>query len=54
MERQKLDTGRFISNGQLALSDDDIPILLKLVDEKLSVGWHTGTTWETGTRVKRA
>jgi hypothetical protein len=54
MERQKLNTGRFISNGKLALGDDDIPTLLKLVDEKLSVGWHTGTPWETGTRVKRA
>lgn len=54
MEQQKLDVGRLIKNGKLALADDDIPTLLKLVDEKLSVGWHTGTPWEMGTRVRRS
>jgi hypothetical protein len=54
MEQQKLDVGRLIKKGKLALDDDDIPTLLKLVDEKLSIGWHTGTPWEMGTRVKRS
>jgi hypothetical protein len=54
MEVQGLNTSSLIKNGKLTLNDGDIPTLLKLVDEKLSVGWHTGTPWETGTRVKRA
>jgi Domain of unknown function (DUF4868) len=54
MQQQKLDASRLIKNGKLALDDDDIPTLLKLVDEKLSVGWHTGTPWEIGIRAKRS
>ena len=54
MEVQGLDASSLIKNGKLALNDDDILTLLKLVDEKLSVGWHTGTPWEMGTRLKRA
>lgn len=55
MERQKLDPGSFVKNGKLALNnDEDIPILLRLVDEKLSMGWHTGTPWVMGTRSRRA
>jgi hypothetical protein len=54
MEQQKLDVGRLIEDGKLALDDDDIPILLQLVDEKLSIGWRTKTPWVMGTRAKRA
>jgi hypothetical protein len=54
MVQQKLDVGRLIKSGKLTLDDDDIPTILKLVDEKLSVGWHTGTPWEMGTRVRRS
>jgi hypothetical protein len=54
MEQQKLDVGRLIKDGKLALDDEDIPILLQLVDEKLSIGWRTETPWVMGTRAKRA
>ncbi len=53
MEQQKLDVGRLIKDGKLALDDDDIPTLLQLVDEKLSIGWRTETPWVTSTRAKR-
>lgn len=54
MARQKLDADRFIVDGKLAVDDDDIPIVLKLIDEKLYQGWLTETPWDVGTRSKRA
>ena len=54
MKQQNLDANRLIANGKLVLDDADIPIILKLIDEKLSKGWLTGTPWEIGTRSKRS
>ncbi len=54
MTRQKLDADRYIVDGKLALDDDDIPIVLKLIDEKLYQGWLTETSWDVDTRSKRS
>ena len=54
MQRQRLDAGRMIVNGKLSLGDADIPIVLKLLDEKLYTGWHTATPWDVGTRSRRS
>lgn len=54
MVQQKLDADRFIVDGKLALDDDDIPIVLKLIDEKLYRGWLTETPWDVATRSKRS
>jgi len=54
MAQQNLDADRLIANGKLVLDDADIPVVLKLIDEKLSKGWLTGTPWEIGTRSKRS
>ncbi|MDA8354999.1 MAG: hypothetical protein M0Z95_01560 [Actinomycetota bacterium] len=53
MEHQNLDAARMLVNGQLILDDDDIPTVLKVIDEKLYRGWHTDTPWDVGTRSKR-
>jgi hypothetical protein len=54
MAHQKLDADRLIVDGKLALDDEDIPIVLKLIDEKLYEGWLTETPWDVGTRSKRS
>ncbi len=54
MRRQNLDADRLIANGKLVLDEADIPIVLKLIDEKLYRGWMTETPWDVGTRSKRA
>lgn len=54
MKRQNLDVSRMIVNGKLVLDDADIPVVLKLIDEKLYKGWLTETPWDVGTRSKRA
>ena len=54
MARQKLDADRYIVDGKLALDHDDIPIVLKLIDEKLYQGWLTETPWDVGARSKRS
>ncbi|MDA8395857.1 MAG: hypothetical protein M0T72_11605 [Candidatus Dormibacteraeota bacterium] len=53
MQKQKLDDSRLLQNDQLALQDDDIPIMLKLIDEKLYTGWSTNKRWDVGTRSER-
>ncbi len=54
MNRQKLDSKRLIVKGKLALTDEDIPVVLKLIDEKLYQGWITETDWDVATRSKRS
>jgi hypothetical protein len=54
MTRQRLDADRYIVEGKLSLDDNDIPIVLKLIDEKLYRGWLTETPWDVGTRSKRS
>jgi hypothetical protein len=53
MKRQNLGADRLLVNGKLVLEDADIPIVLKLVDEKLYRGWVTDTRWDVGTRSAR-
>jgi hypothetical protein len=53
MLRQDLDASRLIVDGKLVLTEADIPVVLKLVDEKLYKGWATETSWETATRSRR-
>lgn len=53
MKVQNLDVGRMIVKGQLVLDEADVPIVLKLIDEKLYTGWHTDTPWDVGTRSRR-
>ncbi len=53
MKVQKLDVNRMIVKGQLVLDDTDVPIVLKLIDEKLYTGWHSSTSWDVGTRSRR-
>ncbi len=53
MERQELDASRMIKNGKLVLEDDDVLDVLKLIDEKLYLGWHSGMGWDVGTRSRR-
>jgi hypothetical protein len=54
MKRQGLDASRLIKQGKLVLdNDDDVPEVLKLIDEKLYTGWHSGTGWDVGTRSRR-
>jgi hypothetical protein len=54
MERQRLDAGRMIIGGKLSLTDTDIPVVLKLLDEKLYTGWYTETPWDVATRTRRS
>ncbi len=54
MKEQNLDVGRMIVKGKLVLDDADLPVVLKLVDEKLYTGWHSDTPWDVGTRSPRA
>lgn len=53
MKVQNLDVNRMIVKGQLVLDDTDVPMILKLIDEKLYTGWHTDTPWDVGTRSRR-
>lgn len=53
MERQGLDADRMITGEQLTLDDTDIPLVLKLIDEKLYTGWHSETPWDVATRSRR-
>jgi hypothetical protein len=53
MQRQGLDADRLIVGQQLRLEESDVPVILKLIDEKLYTGWHTATPWDVATRSKR-
>lgn len=53
MARQGLDVDRMIKNGKLILDRSDVPEVLKLIDEKLYKGWHSGTGWDVGSRSPR-
>lgn len=53
MVRQGLDVDRFIEQDKLVFDDEDIPTLLKLVDEKLYLSWHSNIGWDVGTRAPR-
>lgn len=53
MQKQNIDDNRLLPNDQLVLGDDDVPIVLKLIDEKLYTGWSTNKRWDVGTRSER-
>ena len=42
-----------VKRGTLVIEEDDVPTLLKLLDEGLWRGWLTDTRWEAGSKVKR-
>lgn len=54
MERQDIDADRLLVNDELVLENDDIPVILKLIDEKLYRGWVSDTPWDVGTRSRRS
>lgn len=47
------DPEKYIHGGKLSVDDSEIPVLLKIIDEKLYPGWHSGTEWDVGTRARR-
>jgi hypothetical protein len=53
LKAQDLDPDRLLTQGRLTLEEDDIPVVLKLLDEKLYKGWRTGTPWDVATRSPR-
>lgn len=53
MKARHFAADRLIVRGQLHLEDDDVPTVLKLIDEKLYQGWRTGTEWDVATRARR-
>jgi hypothetical protein len=48
-----LEHERLIPGDTLTLTNADVPVLLKLIDEKLYIGWHSSTPWDVGTRARR-
>lgn len=48
-----LDAERLLPGGNLELTEEDVPVILKLIDEKLYPGWHSKTQWDVGTRAPR-
>lgn len=53
MEAQGLDADRIVTGEQLTLNESDVPLVLKLIDEKLYTGWHSETPWDVATRSRR-
>jgi hypothetical protein len=53
LQQQGLDPNRLIKHGKLVLEEDDIPDVLKVLDERLYIGWHSSTNWDVGTRAPR-
>jgi hypothetical protein len=53
MKECGLDSDRLVHGNRLSLSADDIPVVLKIIDEKLYNGWHSETHWDVGTRASR-
>lgn len=53
MKKADLDCERLIVDGKLKLAERDVPLILRLVDEKLYRGWHSSTQWDVGTRASR-
>lgn len=53
MREHELDAGRIMARGHLVLEANDVPVVLKLIDERLYRGWHSGTQWDVAARSKR-
>lgn len=53
MVSQGLDVDRLINGKKLEVSEADVPILLKLLDETLYKGWLTEVPWEAGSKSRR-
>lgn len=47
------DPEKYIRGGKVSIEESEIPVLLKIIDEKLYPGWHSGTEWDVGTRARR-
>jgi hypothetical protein len=54
LQQEGFNPARVIQDGKLVLVDEDIPDFLKLLDERLATGWHSGTRWDVGTRSQRS
>lgn len=48
-----LEHERLLPGDTLSLTESDVPLVLKLIDERLYVGWHSATPWDVGTRARR-
>jgi hypothetical protein len=48
-----LDHERLLQDDKLTLEESDVPVVLKLIDERLYMGWHSDTQWDVGTRARR-
>lgn len=48
-----LEHERLLAGDKLILQESDVPIVLKLIDERLYTGWHSDTPWDVGTRSRR-
>lgn len=48
-----LEHERLLPGDTLVLSKADVPVVLKLIDERLYLGWHSATPWDVGTRARR-
>jgi len=48
-----LDAERIIKDDQLVLTSEILPLVLKIIDEKLYAGWHSETQWDVATRSRR-
>jgi uncharacterized membrane protein YfbV (UPF0208 family) len=53
MTNQGLAVERMIQGQQLVLTEDDVPTILKLLDEGYWKGWLTDVAWEAGSKSKR-
>lgn len=48
-----LEHERLLPGDTLALAKADVAVVLKLIDERLYMGWHSATPWDVGTRARR-
>lgn len=48
-----VDRTTAVQDGALVLTESEVSILVKLLDERLYEGWHSGTGWEAATRSRR-
>jgi len=53
MTNQGLPVGRIIKGQKLVLTEEDVPTILKLLDEGYWKGWLTDVAWEAGSKSKR-
>jgi hypothetical protein len=53
LKERGFDPKQYIHDGKLAVPEADISVFLKIIDEKLYPGWHSGTEWDVGTRARR-